>query len=136
MPVREAASRSRCRRRRRRCGRRARRWRGELPYTACHTRECASKRWREGKRCDIRISMSKLLEDAIKKVRELPEADQDEAAEMLLSVASKYQRPVRLDDDTRGAIEQGRAQARRGEFVSDKDMDAFFKRHGVKPHGA
>jgi predicted transcriptional regulator len=94
------------------------------------------KRWREGKRRDIVISMSKLLEDAIKKVRELPEADQDEAAEMLLSVASRHQRPVRLDDDTRAAIEEGRAQARRGEFVSDKDIGAFFKRHGVKPRGA
>jgi hypothetical protein len=80
--------------------------------------------------------MSKLLEDAIKKVRDLPEADQDEAAEMLLSVVSRHQRPVQLDDSTRVAIEEGRAQARRGEFVSDKDMDVFFKRHGVKPRGA
>jgi predicted transcriptional regulator len=80
--------------------------------------------------------MSKLLEDAIKKVRELPEADQDEAAEMLLSVASKRGEPVRLDDETRAAVQEGREQARRGEFVSDEDMAAFFKRHGVKPGGA
>ena len=80
--------------------------------------------------------MTKLLEEAIKKVRELPEADQDEAAEMLLSVASKRTEPVRLDDETRAAIQEGREQARRGEFVSDEDMAAFFKRHGVKPRGA
>jgi predicted transcriptional regulator len=80
--------------------------------------------------------MTKMLEEAIKKVRELPEADQNEAAEMLLSVASKSDAPVRLDDETRAAIREGQAQARRGEFVSDKDMAAFFKRHGVKRRGA
>ena len=80
--------------------------------------------------------MTKMLEEAIKKVRELPEADQNEAAEMLLSVASKSDAPVRLDDETRAAIQEGQAQARRGEFVSVKDMAAFFKRHGVKRRGA
>ena len=90
----------------------------------------------EGESCGIMILMSKMLEEAIKKVRELPESDQDEAAEMLLSVASKNARPVQLDDATRAAVQEGREQALRGEFVSDKNMAAFFKRHGVKPHGA
>ena len=76
--------------------------------------------------------MSKLLEEAINKVRELPESEQDEAAEMLLSVASKKAGTIRLDDETRAAVREGREQARRGEFVSDNDMTAFFKRHGVK----
>jgi predicted transcriptional regulator len=76
--------------------------------------------------------MTKLLEEAIEKVRQLPEADQDEAAEMLLSVVSKKNEPVQLDDETRAAIREGREQARRGEFVSDEDMAAFFQRHGVK----
>lgn len=80
--------------------------------------------------------MTKMLEEAIKKVRELPEADQDEAAEMLLSVASKSEGPVPLDDETRSAVREGREQARRGQFVSDEDMAAFFKRHGVKHRGA
>jgi predicted transcriptional regulator len=80
--------------------------------------------------------MSRLLEDAIRKVRELPESEQDEAAEMLLSVASRRAGPVRLDDETRAAVREGQEQARRGEFASDEDMAAFFKRHGVKPHGA
>ncbi len=74
--------------------------------------------------------MTKLLETAIAKLRELPEADQDEAAELLLSLAAKNTSPVRLDDVTRAAIREGVAQARRGEFVSDEDMAAFFKRHG------
>lgn len=80
--------------------------------------------------------MTKKLEEAIKKVRDLPEADQDEAAEMLLSVASKNAAPVQLDEETRAAIREGREQARHGDFASDKDMAAFFKRHGVKRSGA
>ena len=66
--------------------------------------------------------MTKMLEEAIKKVRELPESDQDEAAELLLSLASKKNEPVRLDDATRAAIREGREQARRGEFVSKEEM--------------
>jgi len=80
--------------------------------------------------------MSKLLDAAIKKVRELPESDQDEAAAMLLSVASRRAQPVHLDEETRAAVREGQEQARRGEFASDEEMRAFFKRHGVKPHSA
>jgi hypothetical protein len=76
--------------------------------------------------------MTKRLEEAIQRIRELPEADQDESAEMLLSVAARNTEPIRLDDATREAISEGRAQARRGEFVSDDDTAAFFKRHGVR----
>jgi predicted transcriptional regulator len=75
--------------------------------------------------------MTKLLEEAIGKVRELPEAEQDEAAEMLFSLASRRAGPIRLDEETRAAIEDGKAQAGRGEFVTDEDMAAFFKRHSA-----
>jgi predicted transcriptional regulator len=80
--------------------------------------------------------MTKLLEEAIKKVRELPEADQDEAAEMLLSVAAKHTEPVQLDDETRAAVREGKEQARRGEFADQNEMAAFYRQHGVKPRGA
>jgi predicted transcriptional regulator len=75
--------------------------------------------------------MTKLFEEAIKKVRELPESDQDEAAEMLLSLAARNGEPVRLDDETRAAIREGRAQARRGEFATEEEMAAFFKKRGT-----
>ena len=48
-----------------------------------------------------------MFEEAIAKVRELPEDDQDEAAAMLLSVASKKADLVQLDDETRAAIGEG-----------------------------
>lgn len=77
-------------------------------------------------------AMTKMLDEAIKKVRELPDSVQDEAAEMLFSVAAKQGEPIMLDEETRAAIQEGRAQARRGEFVSEDNMAAFFERHGVK----
>jgi hypothetical protein len=80
--------------------------------------------------------MTKLLEEAIKKVRELPAREQDEAAAMLLSVASKGEQTIILDDETRSAIRAGREQARQGEFVSDSDMAAFFRSHGLERYGA
>jgi hypothetical protein len=80
--------------------------------------------------------MTEMLEEAIQKIRKLPEADQDEAAAMLLSVASKNDNTVELDEGTRRAIREGREQALEGKFVSDKDMAAFFRRHGVKRYQA
>jgi predicted transcriptional regulator len=77
-------------------------------------------------------TMTRMLDEAIKKVRELPDSVQDDAAEMLFSVAAKQGGPAKLDEETRAAVREGRAQARRGEFVSDEDMQAFFERHGVK----
>ena len=80
--------------------------------------------------------MTKMLDEAIAKIRELPEDEQDEAAAILLSVASRNTEVVELDDETRAAVREGLEQARQGKFVSDKEMAAFFRRHGVKRHGA
>ena len=57
--------------------------------------------------------MSTLLEKAIEKARELPEADQDIAAAELLGVLSDFPTP-----EERLAIAEGRAEYARGEFVT------------------
>jgi hypothetical protein len=75
--------------------------------------------------------MTKLFEQAIEQARGLSEDEQDEAAEILFSLMAKRHEPVPLDEATRSAINEGLEQARRGEFVSDEEMAAFFKRHGV-----
>ncbi len=62
--------------------------------------------------------MTKLFEEAIRKVQALPESDQDEAAEMLFSLAARRAEPVRLDEE------------RKGEFASDTEMADFFKKPG------
>ena len=81
--------------------------------------------------CDVIYSacMTKLLEKAIEKVRELPAADQDTVAVAVLSMTEET--PVALDDETRAAIREGLEQARRGEFVPDEEIAALWKRHGL-----
>ncbi len=71
--------------------------------------------------------MTKLLDQAIKKICELPEAAQDEVAAMLLILAARGGGPLPLSDDTRSAIREGLAQARRGEFAEDQEIAAIFK---------
>jgi predicted transcriptional regulator len=70
--------------------------------------------------------MTKKLDDAIAKVRELPDTDQDLAADLLLSILAE---PTPLDDEARSAIREGLDQARRGEFVPDEEIQALWKRH-------
>jgi predicted transcriptional regulator len=75
--------------------------------------------------------MTKLLERAIEKVRELPAEDQDALAAALLSLAGETTPVVKLDDDTRAAVEEGLAQARRGDFVSDEEVAKADARRGL-----
>ena len=75
--------------------------------------------------------MTKLLDEAIEKIREMPEADQDLAAEVLLNIAAKRNEPEKLDPATRAAILEGLSQAERGELVSDEEMVEFFRQRGL-----
>lgn len=75
--------------------------------------------------------MTKLLEKAIAKARELPDDDQDSVAVMLLSMTSEDPQLDLIDDATRAAILEGLGQARRGEFVPDEEIEALWKRHGL-----
>jgi predicted transcriptional regulator len=64
-------------------------------------------------------------------VRELPDEDQDALAIVLLSMADAERPVTELDDKTRAAIGEGLAQARRGEFASDQEIEALWRRHGL-----
>ena len=75
--------------------------------------------------------MTKLLDQAIAKVRELPEEDQDALAVALLSLTEGDAAAVPLDDATRAAIQEGLEQAARGEFVPDHVVAESDKRHGI-----
>jgi predicted transcriptional regulator len=74
--------------------------------------------------------MTKLLERAIAKARALPPEDQDAVAVTMLSMAEEAPL-VALDEETRAALREGLEQARRGEFVSDAEIEALWKRHGL-----
>jgi predicted transcriptional regulator len=75
--------------------------------------------------------MTKLLEQAIARVRELPEEDQDALANALLFLTSEAGPVIHLDEETRAAVEEGLAQARRGDFVPDEEVAKADARRGT-----
>jgi predicted transcriptional regulator len=81
--------------------------------------------------CYAARMMTKLLERAIAKVRELPAEDQDTVAVAVLSMTGEDLPVVQLDDETRAAVLEGLAQAERGEFVPDEVVAEADKRHGT-----
>ncbi|MDP3691401.1 hypothetical protein [Bradyrhizobium sp.] len=65
----------------------------------------------------------------LERVRAWPEERQAYAAEILLVIEAQDVSPLRVDEWQ--AIQEGNAEAERGEFVSDAEMAAFYKRHGL-----
>jgi predicted transcriptional regulator len=75
--------------------------------------------------------MTKLLDDAIQRVKELPQERQDELARMLIDVAASDLAPYVLTDEERKAVEEGLAEAERGEFATDEEVAAMWRRFGL-----
>ena len=73
--------------------------------------------------------MNKSLEDMLKRVKSWPEQRQEDAVRVLEAMERTGLAPYEVTDEERAAIEIGLAQAKRGEFVSDTDMDAFWNRN-------
>jgi predicted transcriptional regulator len=68
--------------------------------------------------------MTRVLEDAIAKVRKLPEDRQAYVAEVLEQIAAAGSDLFTVPEDHRAAVVEGLEQAERGEFVSDDEMAA------------
>jgi hypothetical protein len=75
--------------------------------------------------------MTKVLEDAIEKVRKLPEDRQAYAAELLEQLAAAGGDAFVVPDAHRAALLEGLGQARRGEFVSEGEMAALWEKCGL-----
>jgi hypothetical protein len=75
--------------------------------------------------------MTKLLEKAIAQARALPPEDQDTLAAVLLAMTDEDGGIAPLDDAARAAIREGLEQARRGEFVSEAEIAALWKRFAL-----
>jgi hypothetical protein len=73
--------------------------------------------------------MTEILDKAIAKVRTLPDEDQDVLGAVILALAEEeLTRIGELDDETRAAVRQGLDQARGGEFVSEEEVSALWRR--------
>ena len=72
--------------------------------------------------------MTELLEKAVEAVRRLAPEAQDDIARVMLSLAGQEEEPEPIDHNDLSAILEGLAQAERGEFASDTEVEAAFRR--------
>lgn len=75
--------------------------------------------------------MIKVLEQAIEKIRTLPEDRQAYAAEVLEQIAASGSGAFEVPEDHRSAVLEGLDQAKRGDLVSDDEMAALWKKCGL-----
>jgi predicted transcriptional regulator len=74
--------------------------------------------------------MTKTEIDAVlERVRTWPAEKQEDALRALLEIEAEGTEVYKLSDDERAAIEEGMAQARRGEFATDEEVAALFARY-------
>jgi hypothetical protein len=78
-------------------------------------------------------TMTKLLDDALAAVRNLPPDEQDSIARALLRLtgAGDEEPPVALSTEERAAIAASKFAAARGEFASDEQVRAVWAKHGL-----
>jgi hypothetical protein len=73
--------------------------------------------------------MTKLLEQAVEVVRQLPADSQDEIARAILRLASGDEdEPEQIDPAHLPDILVGLAQAKRRQFATDAEIEAAFRR--------
>jgi predicted transcriptional regulator len=75
--------------------------------------------------------MTKVLEDVIEKVRRLPEDRQAYVAEVLEQIVATDGDLFIVPDEHRAAVLDGLEQAERGEFATDEEMAALWKKCGL-----
>jgi len=75
--------------------------------------------------------MSKLLEQGINAVRELPEENQDMAGELLLAIAGRKRGRLQLTTEQIEKVRIGFAEADRQEFATDDEMRETWKKFGL-----
>jgi hypothetical protein len=76
--------------------------------------------------------MTKLLDDALSVVRNLPPDEQDNIARALLRLTgSDDEPPIPLSANERAAVAASKSAAARGEFASDEQVRATWAKHGL-----
>jgi hypothetical protein len=76
--------------------------------------------------------MNQHAKDILQRVETWPEEDQAELAEIARDIEARRSGVYALNHDEEAAIREGLAQLDRGEGFSEPEMEAFWKRCGVK----
>ncbi len=75
--------------------------------------------------------MTKLLDEAIARVRELSESDQEVAAQFLLSFANPDSDRHQLTDEQLAEVELAKQEVREGKIATDAEMAEVWRRFGL-----
>ncbi|MBV9017508.1 MAG: hypothetical protein JO213_15765 [Alphaproteobacteria bacterium] len=76
--------------------------------------------------------MTKLLDRALKLAQNLPPAEQDDIARVILRLAgADEEAPVLLSEEEQAAIAESKGAAARGEFATEEDVRAAWAKHGL-----
>ncbi len=76
--------------------------------------------------------MTKLLDDALAAVHNLPPAEQDSIAHAVLRLmGTDDELPVELSEGERVAIAASKSAAAHGEFATDEQVRAAWAKHGL-----
>jgi hypothetical protein len=73
--------------------------------------------------------MTKLLDQALDAVRQLPPDVQDDIARVVLQLARDDAAPVTLSPEERDAISLSKSAADRGEFATEEQVRAVWAKH-------
>ena len=73
--------------------------------------------------------MSPGTKTLLERVESWPEEDQEELAELAREIEARRAGIYRLSDEERIAVRAGLDAARRGDFVPDDEMEAFYQLH-------
>jgi hypothetical protein len=77
----------------------------------------------------MREIMTKLFEQAVAVISQLPPETQDDLARLMLALAEDA--PMPLTDDEAAAIAEAEAEIARGERVPPETIQAFWRTHGL-----
>ncbi|HEX8665062.1 MAG TPA: hypothetical protein VF744_13630 [Beijerinckiaceae bacterium] len=69
------------------------------------------------------------IDQVFERVRTWPLERQEDAAQMLLRMEEQGIKPYKLDEDERREIEAALAEAERGEFATEEEVEAVFNRY-------
>jgi predicted transcriptional regulator len=75
--------------------------------------------------------MNKALAEIIERIPEWPPEAQEEAVRALSEIEASGEGVYELSPEEEADIAVGLAQAERGEFLTDEEVRALYKRHGL-----
>ena len=76
--------------------------------------------------------MNQTTKEILRRVEAWPEEDQAELAELAREIEARRSGVYVLNEDEEAAIREALVQLDRGEGVSEEEMEAFWKRCGIK----